>query len=80
MIRILRVSILTLACTSTLTLYSQAPDITATPETVVANSLAGLSGVNIPNLALTGNAEMIVGSTDETGTFSASCSVGGRAA
>ena len=55
-------------------LISQQP---ATPLSVLQGALAALGGTNIQTIAMSGNSEYIAGSTNDTGSFSGSCAVGG---
>jgi hypothetical protein len=50
---------------------------TATPRSFLAGVLSGLGAANIQGSSLSGNAESIAGSTDEMGSFTASCTVNG---
>jgi hypothetical protein len=49
----------------------------ATPGSLLAGALAVMGGTNVQALALTGNAEFIAGSTDDTGSFTGNCASGG---
>ena len=49
----------------------------ATPQTLLAGVLASLGAANRVGSSLSGNAEFIAGSTEDTGSFTASCSVNG---
>jgi hypothetical protein len=50
---------------------------TATPQSALASALSGLGAANIQSSSLSGNAELIAGATDATGSFTASCAVNG---
>jgi hypothetical protein len=59
---------------STQCLISQQP---ATPISVLQGALAALGGTNIQGVTMSGSPDSIVGSTEDTGSFTGSCAAGG---
>jgi len=49
----------------------------ATPNYSFQSALAAMGGTNVQAYTLTGNAEFIAGSTDDTGSFSGECNISG---
>src|SRR5947207_11894257 len=47
------------------------------PRTVLAGTLNLLGAGNLPGLSLTGTEQTVAGSTQDSGTFTASCGIGG---
>jgi hypothetical protein len=74
MTNVRKVSALALCLASASWLLAQQ---TATPQSALASALAGLGAANIQGSSLSGNAELIAGTTDATGSFTASCAVNG---
>jgi hypothetical protein len=48
-----------------------------TPRSLLAGAQAVMGGKNVQALTLTGNAEFIAGSTDDTGSFTGNCKISG---
>ena len=48
-----------------------------TPQSILASVVVGMGATNIQGTTLSGSAEFIAGSTDDTGSFTASCAVNG---
>jgi hypothetical protein len=49
----------------------------STPQSILAAALAAMNASSVQSLSLSGNAEYIAGSTDETGSFTGQCAVNG---